>query len=72
MFKEMGYKKKVHVNYETEKITLIGYTKNINFEIEDCPIVFIIPQKMITTNIIINMQELQAINKKCEELGWYE
>lgn len=62
MFKEIGYKKLV--GETTEVFTLSRANKNIAFS------------KLISRIRIygkydfIDIQELQAINKKCEELGW--
>lgn len=70
MFEKLGYKK-----YETKDI--IQYI----FDGADT-IIFEKPLKYIKLYVwndgarelakSINMQELQAINKKCEELGWLE
>ena len=63
MFENLGYKKVINF-------------KEIVYENEDKIITFNLDKKGITcTNFysgfeIIDMQELQAINKKCEELGW--
>lgn len=71
MFEKLGYKKKIHINSQKEEIDLIGYDKGEDkIAIEDSSLVFLKKPKMITTNIIIDMKELQAINEKCKELGW--
>lgn len=62
MFEEIGYKKLV--GETTEVFTLSRANKNIAFS------------KLINRIRIygkydfIDMQELQVINKKCEEMGW--
>lgn len=63
MFEELGYKEEVKYR---EKV----------YEKDDKIITFNLEKKNIICNNFydgyesINMQELQAINKKCEELGW--
>lgn len=77
MFEELGYK-------QTNYMYKISYTKKINDE-EIYLIEFVIDSKLIFTEIIddefepyerrafgIDIKELQAINKKVEELGWNE
>lgn len=65
MFEELGYEQenKNNVIYYFKKIRIpksyIVYSIN-----------FIIDTKEIFINKNINMQELQAINKQIEELGW--
>lgn len=63
MFEELGYKKnfedKYRANYEN-----IGFETIINFDKEI--------QEIRIYNTSIGTQELQAINKKCQELGWLE
>lgn len=63
MFEELGYGKcedlrKIHyINKENERIVFNKDTRKFykeSYEYED----------------YITMQELQAINKKCKELGW--
>lgn len=69
MFEELGYEKDINVSYG-----LIRYNKDDKQFIR-----FIIEEKCVEANTIsenridilsLNMQELQAINKKVEELGW--
>lgn len=64
MFKELGYEKKEH-NYKT-----MG--KVYEYENDDGRCIdFMCENKEIKIwNILIDMQELQAINKKVQELGW--
>lgn len=63
LFEELGYEKTIKF-------------KEIVYEKEDKVITFYLDKKNITcTNFYdgfesIDMQELQAINKKVEELGW--
>lgn len=62
MFEELGYKK--IVGERTEAFKLLRANKNIYFS-------KIINRIRIDGEYdFIDMQELQAINKKCEELGW--
>lgn len=55
MFEELGYKKKFNNYYEHD------FGTTIEFENE---------YKEINIRGPIEIQGLQAINKKCEELGW--
>ncbi len=62
MFEELGYKKfhenSTDVRYSTSSHEIIAFYGAVKtFDKNTYP---------------INMQELQAINKKCEELGWKE
>ena len=65
MFEELGYKKTAE------------FKSSIYYELQTpaCfhKIVFVIDNKTVyKDNSIITMQELKAINKKCEEMGWLE
>lgn len=66
MFKELGFKQLKYENY-------------ISFESENREIEFDIKEKSISVACkedgfyaYFDMQELQAINKKCKELGWLD
>lgn len=61
MFDDLGFKKS-----EIENI-YIKYSKNNIFSEE---IYFHLKQKKIGLEGVFSVQELQAINIKCEELGW--
>ena len=60
----------------------LGYTKDdigdkIIYQLNDHEICFYIYRKMFDCGCgigreFINMQELQAINEKCKELGWLD
>ena len=75
MFEELGYFKKIipekfsYTNYKE-----IRYLKHIN----KCLIKFDLEFKQVLCEYIggssssITMQELQAINEKCKELGWLD
>lgn len=59
MFKRLGYKKSETehaITYELGKKVIKFWKWAMNIEID-------------TSNRIINLQELQAINEKCKELG---
>jgi hypothetical protein len=65
MFEELGYKKQEH---GTTRIIFVkpadddGYCLNsISFERK---------QKLCVIDARVSIQELQAINQKCKELGW--
>ena len=64
MFEELGYEKKETTWNEKGKKHFIEYNSN------DTQIQFSLDTKHILITNILNMQELQAINKKVEELGW--
>ena len=55
IFEELGYKKKFNNYYEHDFGTTIEFENKY---------------KEINIRGLIEMQELQAINKKCEEMGW--
>lgn len=63
MFEELGYSKKQR-NYKSGTV--------YEYECEDLKSIdFMCQEKSVKAwNIEITMQELKAINKKCEELGW--
>lgn len=68
MFEELGYEKENNSNYICEFYKYGTF----NF-IDDDDIIFIkfdMKDKDFWKSTSITMQELQAINKKCEELGW--
>lgn len=66
MFEKIGYRNKTEI-IENNNLTTIKYNKQNKYEI-----IF----KTNTKETIIEgfkgieIEELQAINKKCEELGW--
>lgn len=61
MFEEIGYNRTIYKD-------CIDYRKRINKDVKN--ITFWIHTKTVESYQEINMQELQAINKKCKELGW--
>ena len=62
MFEELGYKKYFYTN---EKLDYIIYSKDNRYSIE-----FHKNNKKMLISHLITIEELQAINKKCEELEW--
>ena len=71
MFEELGYEKIEDIRtdigciyYNKEKHCIYYKYPKIIFHYK--------PKKITIQNEYLSMQELQAINKKCEELGWYE
>lgn len=60
MFDEMGYEK-IHDN--KRRIVYKKYWSKIEFHIKN---------KWIEIDFKIDIQELQAINEKCRELGWLD
>ena len=68
MFEELGYTVskgtwEEHLNTTTNTVVDNGYIKIIFYNNKTIS---------IDADDILNMQELQAINKKCQELGWIE
>lgn len=66
MFEELGYtvnngKQEEHLNITTNTVINNGYIEIIFYANKTI---------YIDADDIMNMQELQAIYKKCQELGW--
>ena len=75
MFKKLGYKK----NNEFKKINIISYyNEKLNWRIDfdnrfHCITgIYYNDDKEFERGYVIDMKELQAINKQVEELGWNE
>ena len=64
MFEKLGYKKNEVIWKEDNKIHYIFYNSY------DTEIEFVVDGKVLNISNIIYVEELQAINKKVEELGW--
>ena len=63
MFEELGYKKAEHI-YPT-----LGFV--VEYDNGERQIDFMNEEEEVKIwNISTTMQELKAINKKCEEMGW--
>ena len=74
MFEKLGYEKNLHIN---KKEQVWGeywienkHCKKISFDYIDKEIC--VSANYDYEALYFNIQELQAINKKCEELGWLE
>lgn len=77
MFEKLGYKKK-----ENKELGFFEYTQkdtatsdlSISFEFVSKTIMCAIYEKGITHSraLAINTKELQAINEKIKELGWFD
>ena len=65
MFEELGYKKYEYANMLDYICTQKTMGETFHFKIS-----FLKTSKLIKFEQLIGMQELKAINKKCEELGW--
>lgn len=68
MFEKLGYEVSnsefvEELNTTTNTVVDNGYIKIIFYNNKTM---------LIDADDILNMQELQAINKKCQELGWIE
>ena len=80
MFKELGYEKDLHINKKEQVWGEYFYNKKldtlISFDYIDKEICVSTNYRLDITNeyepLYFNMQDLQAINKKVEELGWIE
>lgn len=68
MFDELGYIKK----FENERKAEYRYIKKIMGDLFDFSIIFSKVSKIVVFQGQegFSMEELKAINKKCEELGW--
>lgn len=70
MFEELGYE----LNEEHDNLRQICYTKeNERFEVNliiDIDQKYILKEEYLYTSIPIYYEELEAINKQIEELGW--
>lgn len=80
MFEKLGYEKLD--GYEGLNLIYIKFRKRV-WIAEYQEIIFDLEHNLLnikreneefyrTTTAILNMQELQAINEKCKELGWLE
>lgn len=76
LFAELGYE------IEDKSFSSILYEKNISLS-ERVYIYFRLKEKLVQAEYVdddyemrgasyLNMQELQAINKKCKEMGWLD
>ena len=77
MFEELGFKKKLQLDiYGKEWGILYSNSKsmiNISFDYEGRLVcVYIITNDNKEQPAYCTMQELQAINEKCKELGWLD
>lgn len=74
MFKELGYEFFFEdcnvLEYAKEYQSLYNYRKFIRFSFADRSFTFF--YYGCERRFYATMQELQAINKKCQELGWIE
>lgn len=77
MFEELGYRKDEEID-NLYCNTLIPYKKQKDISFDDVAKDFITIRlekydefgNLKTDNIVLSIKELQAINKKCKELGW--
>lgn len=67
MFRELGYRKNLDNEYEVEYYIGDIY---ITFDKEEKTIQKRVEYELVFLAKYITMQELQAINKKVQELGW--
>ena len=64
MFEELGYKKSICEDGNSEEFINKEENRNIDFYYEF--------KEIGIKQYSVTMQELKAINKKCEELGWLD
>ena len=70
MFEKLGYK--LFINADTEICYMSKENKwFISFYLDE-KVIQCSENDFYTTSIGITLEELQAINKQVEELGWYE
>lgn len=75
MFETLGY----HVSDRPYRNSPMGYFRRLDYK-HYVEIIFLLSEKKVvysSTNgvndcVAIQMPELEAINKQCEELGWIE
>lgn len=75
MFKQLGY----HVSDRSYRNSPMGYFRRLDYK-HYVEILFLLSEKKVvysSTNgvndcVAIQMPELKAINKQCEELGWLD
>lgn len=70
MFEELGYEKKYlnNIQWYIKKLFKNNYTQ-ITFDVIDKTVA---ASNNKNEAINLDIKELQAINKKCQELGWIE
>ena len=68
MFEKLGYK---YSKLLSDDVRIYYEHKNNNNQPSNF-ILFDLDYKSISNDCDITLEELQAINKQCEELGWYE
>ena len=71
MFEELGYKKEIIESEVNDEVTIM-YIKRFVYEYDSKIINFKLKKKIVEIKYSIDMQDLQAINLKCKELGWIE
>ena len=69
MFEELGYKSEIIKSEVNNEVTIM-YIKKFVYEYNSKIIAFKLKKKIVEIKYSLDMQELKAINKKCEELGW--
>ena len=75
MFEELGYEKivedSIYIQYEFEGFYMdnVPFLNEIKFDLKGKTI---LKEYSNGDSQEITLQELQAINKKCEELGWLD
>ena len=79
MFKDLGYLKLDGIENFYTKVSVAGRKqKDISFDdvAKDFITIYLTKYNeclnLGTNQIVLSIKELQAINKKCEELGWIE
>lgn len=69
MFEELGYKSEIIKSEVNNEVTIM-YIKKFVYEYNSKIIAFKLKKKIVEIKYSLDMQELKAINKKCEELEW--
>lgn len=71
LFNELGYEKEIIKSEISDEVTIM-YIKRFVYEYNSKIIAFKLKKKIVEIKYSLDMQELQAINLKCKELGWIE
>lgn len=71
LFKELGYEKEIIKSEVSDEVTIM-YIKKFVYEYNSKIIAFKLKKKIVEIKYSLDMQELKAIYKKCQEMGWIE
>lgn len=69
LFQELGYKSEIIKSEVNNEVTIM-YIKKFAYEYNSKIISFKLKKKIVEIKYSLDMQELKAIYKKCQEMGW--